>query len=249
MRQINVSFRPPALIGRVFRVKPHVGVALVGYAAVVADVHTQEVLQPANPNDGWKLAAKTNEITIYSRVRAGSPINEFKALGDVDAPSSIVYAVITNFESYPRFMPYTAESWLIKREADAIIGYQRLSPKICADRDYTLRVRTKSWPTAEGVTYVNWWAPANELGPAEKAGVVRVKVCEGGWLLEPRGPNKTHATYSVYTETGGLIPPFVANRVSQMGITRLFQAVRTQVRDPKYRSKDEGAGRTGEYAH
>jgi hypothetical protein len=211
------------------------GIVLLGVISVAA-VSGQEVLKPADPNDGWRLATKTNDLIIFSRVRAGSPIKEFKASGDIDAPTHVVYGVIADFENYPRFMPYTAESRLIKREADAIVGYQRLSPKICADRDYVLRVRTKSWPAADGVTFVNWWMPANELAPPEKPGVVRVKVCEGGWLLEPRGHNKTRATYSVYTDTGGLIPPFIANHVSQIGITRLFEAVRRQIRDPKYRA-------------
>ena len=210
-------------------------------------VRAQEVLKPANPNDGWKLAATTHDVTIYSRVRAGSPIKEFKASGKIDAPSSIVWAVIQDFENYPRFMPYTIESRFVKREADALVGYQRLSPKICADRDYTLRVRSKSWAATDGTAYLNWWTAANELGPPEKAGVVRVKICEGGWLIEPDGRDKTRATYSVYTDTGGLIPPFVANHASQTGISRLFDAVRKQAKNPKYKkvAAAEAAPSTG----
>jgi hypothetical protein len=205
-------------------------IALVGLTLAFG-ARAQEVLKPADPTDGWTLAAKTHGVTIYSRVRAGSPIKEFKAIGDVDAPNRVVYAVIGDFEKYPQFMPYTVECRLIKREGDAIVGYQRLSPKIVADRDYTLRVRSKSWPVADGMTYMNWWTPANELGPAEKPGVVRVKICEGGWLLEPQGPDETRATYSVYTDTGGLIPSFLANRVSQVGIVRLFEAVRKEAKN------------------
>lgn len=196
----------------------------------------QEVLKPIDPNDGWKLASQKNGITIYARVRAGSPIKEFKAVGEIDAPTPVVYAVIADFENYPRFMPYTTECRLLKREGDATIGYQRLSPKIVADRDYALRVRSKSWPSGDGTAYLNWWTAANEHAPPEKPGVVRVKVCDGGWLLEPNGANKTRATYSVYTDTGGLIPPFVANHASQIGIPRLFEAVRTQARNPKYKT-------------
>lgn len=208
-------------------------IAAAGFIlAFTAQAH--EVLKPADPNDGWKLAAKTKGVTIYTRVRAGSPIKEFKATGEIDAPSRVVYGVIADFEKYPQFMPYTVECRLIKREADALIGYQRLSPKICADRDYTLRVRSKSWPSSDGTVYLNWWTPANELGPAERPGVVRVKVCEGGWLLEPEGRDKTRATYSVYTDSGGLIPHFLANHVSQIGISRLFEAVRKQAQNPKY---------------
>jgi hypothetical protein len=188
--------------------------------------------------DGWKLATNSNEVMIYSRVRSGSPLKEFRAIGGIDAPTGAVHAVIDDIESYSSFMPYTAECRLIKREGDSIITYQRLSPKICGDRDYTLRVSKKSWPVADGIAYLNRWEPANELGPAQKKGVVRVKVCEGDWLLEPDGAAKTRATYSVYTDTGGAIPVFIANRISQMGIGRVFTAVRKQAKDPKYSASE-----------
>jgi hypothetical protein len=188
-----------------------------------------------DPKDGWTRASESNGVTIYSRLRAGSSVKEFKAIGEIDAPSHIVHAVIDDLENYPNFMPVTAECRLLKRENDSIISYQRLSPKICADRDYTLRGRIKSWPARDGLVYLHQWETANDLGPPEKKGVVRVKICEGGWLLEPNGAEKTRATYAVYTDTGGAIPVFLANHVSQMGIGRLFVAVRKQVKDPKYR--------------
>jgi hypothetical protein len=194
----------------------------------------------ADPNgsveakDGWTLASSSKEVAIYSRVRTGSPLKEFRAVGQIEAPTRAVHAVIDDIDSYTSFMPYTAECRLIKREKDSIITYQRLNPKICDDRDYTLRISKKSWPVADGLVYLNRWEPANELGPPEKKGVVRVKVCEGGWLLEPDGATKTRATYSVYTDSGGSIPVFLANRISQTGISRLFAALRKQVKDPKY---------------
>ena len=191
-----------------------------------------------NASEGWKLVTQTKDVAIYSRLHSGSSLKEFKAIGLIDAPTHAVHVVIDDFENYPNFMPYTTECRLVKRESDCLVGYQRLSPKICADRDYTLRVWNKSWPAAGGLVYLSQWAPANELGPPEKKGVVRVKVCDGGWLLEPDGANKTRATYSVYTDTGGLIPAFVANRLSQIGIGRLFEAVRKQVKDPKYTAEE-----------
>jgi len=185
-------------------------------------------------DDYWKLSAQEKNVVIYSRPRPGSPLKEFKAVGPIDAPTGAVCAVIDDFQNYPKFMPYTTECRLIRRDGDSIVGYQRLSPKICADRDYTLRVWKKSWPTTDGLVCTSHWSPANELGPPEKKSVVRVKICEGKWLLEPDGANKTHATYFIYTDTGGFIPSFIANRVSLTGISKLFAAVRTQVKDPKY---------------
>jgi hypothetical protein len=182
----------------------------------------------------WKLSVRDKDLEIYSRPRAGSPHKEFKAVATIDAPSRVVGAVIDDFENYPKFMPFMTECRLIKQDGDTMIGYQRLSPKICADRDYTLRVSKKSSPVPDGVLYTSRWSPANELGPPEQKGVVRVKICEGSWRLEPEGAAKTLATYSIYTDSGGVIPSFVGNHINVSGIRRLFTALRKQIKDPKY---------------
>jgi hypothetical protein len=166
-----------------------------------------DISKPSDLESDWTLATNSQELTIYSRTRSGSKLKEFKAVGGIDASSRAVYAVIDDLDAYASFMPYVTECRLIGREGDAsLITYQRLSPKICQDRDYTLRVWKQTWAGAEGFVYSNRWEPANELGPAEKKGIVRVKMCEGSWLLEPDGPAKTRATYCVYTDTGGAFP-------------------------------------------
>ena len=186
-------------------------------------------------DEGWKLAGvRENNVAIYSRPRPGSPLKEFKAVGQIDAPTYAVCAVIDDFLNYPKFMPFMRECRLIRRDSDSIVGYQRLSPKICADRDYTLRVWKRSWPASDGRVFLSQWSPANDLGPPETKGVVRVKICEGKWLLEPDGAIKTRATYCIYSDSGGALPSFIANHVSLTGISRLFAAIRKQVKDPRY---------------
>jgi hypothetical protein len=61
-----------------------------------------------------------------------------------------------------------------------------------------------------------------------------VNLCEGSWLLEPIGPNTTRATYLIYTDSGGVIPGFIKNIGSQVGLRKMFAAIRKQVRNPKY---------------
>lgn len=185
-------------------------------------------------SEGWKLDSQSGAIAIYSRPRSNSSLKEFKAIGEIDAPNRLVHAVIDDFANYSSFMPYTVECRLVKRENDAILFYQRLSPKIVSDRDYTLRIREKSWRGKNGVVYLHSFEAANEFGPAETRGFTRVRVCEGGWLLEPLGDIKTRATYSLDTDNGGKIPAFIANPASGIGIRKLFAAVRKQVKDPKY---------------
>jgi hypothetical protein len=188
-------------------------------------------------NLDWNAVKQSNGIVIYSRPHAGSSLKEFKAVGEIDAATKTVHKVIDDVDGYTSFMPYTTECRVIARKGDSILTYQRVSPKIVSDRDYTLRIQQKSWPVENGLAYLNRWEPANEDGPAEKPGVFRVKVCEGSWLLEPAGDGKTRATYSVFTDSGIVGPAFIANTVSTTGISKLFAAVRKQAKDPKYQSK------------
>jgi ribosome-associated toxin RatA of RatAB toxin-antitoxin module len=187
----------------------------------------------ATPGE-WKLVSTSDNVALYRRSRPGSAHYESKALGEIAASTAIVHAVIDDAESYTRFMPYTVECRVLKREGDSVLAYQRISAPLVSDRDFTLRVRTTSKMVESGMSYLSRWETENALGPAEKQGVVRVKLCEGSWLLEPLGPNTTRATYSVYTDSGGLIPAFVKNTGSQVAIRKIFTAIRNQVKDPKY---------------
>ena len=189
----------------------------------------------AGPGE-WKLVSNKDDVAIYRRQRARS--NESKAIGDIAASTDLVHAVLEDVSSYPNFMPYTAECRLLKRDGDSLVLYQRISAPMVSDRDYTIRIRTTAKKTESGTTYSSHWATDNAAGPPEKRGVIRVSLCEGSWLLEPAGPNSTHATYQIYTDSGGLIPSFIKNTAGPAGIRKLFAAIRNQVRDPKYKKAE-----------
>jgi hypothetical protein len=189
----------------------------------------------ATPGE-WKLISTSDNVAIYRRSRPGPGHYESKAIGEIAASTAIVHAVIDDADAYSRFMPYMVECRILKREGDSVLAYQRISAPLVSDRDYTLRVRTTSKMVEGGTSYLSHWETDNALGPAEKRGVVRVKLCEGGWLLEPVGPNTTRATYSVYTDSGGVIPAFIKNTGSQIAIRKIFAAIRKQMQDPKYRA-------------
>lgn len=192
----------------------------------------------ATPGE-WKLVSTSDGVALYRRSRPGPGHYESKAIGEIAASTAVVHAVIDDVDSYSSFMPYTVECRILKRDGDSVLTYQRISAPLVSDRDYTLRVRTTAKKVAEGTSYLSRWETANALGPAEKPGVVRVKLCEGGWVLEPSGPNATRATYNVYTDSGGVIPGFIKNTGSQIGIRKIFAALRKQVQETKYKDKLE----------
>jgi len=220
---------------------------LLGLLFFLASCRVCANLQGAEPEatpGEWKLVSTSDNVTLYRRPRPGPGHYESKAVGEIAASTSVVHAVIDDLESYSRFMPYTVECRVLKREGDSVLTYQRISAPLVSDRDYILRVRTTSRPVVGGTSYHSRWETENAAVPVERPGILRVRLCEGGWLLEPLGPARTRATYSVYTDSGGAIPAFIKNIGSQIGIRKIFTALRKQVLDPKY--KAEGGGRKAE---
>jgi polyketide cyclase/dehydrase/lipid transport protein len=190
----------------------------------------------AGPGE-WKFISSKDGVTIHRRQRPAT--NESKAVGEIAVPTNLVHAVLDDVESYASFMPYTVESRVLKRDGDSIVAYQRISAPLTSDRDYTVRVRSSSKKVEGGTAYYHRWEADNAAGPPEKRGVVRVNLCEGSWLLEPGGPNTTRATYLIYTDSGGIIPKFIKESGSQIGLRKIFAAIRKQVRDPKYAAKSK----------
>lgn len=191
------------------------------------------------PPGEWKLVSTRDNVALYRRPHPGPGHFETRATGEIVASTAAVHAVIGDSESYPRFMPYTVECRVLKREGDSVLIYQRISMPLVSDRDYILRVRTTSKTVERGTSYLSRWETEDAFGPVERRGVVRVKLCEGGWLLEPLGPKATRATYSLYTDSGGVMPAFIQNTGSQIAIRKIFTAIRNQVRDPKYQIKEK----------
>jgi hypothetical protein len=227
-------------------------IALLAFGAFVAHAAenptgikaaTHKPAKSTDPADGWAQESAGKDVAIHSRPRAGSGVKEFRAIGVIDASPATVFAVLDDSEAYPSFMPYTSECRVLKREKDTVLAYQRLELPVVSDRDYTLRSKHQRWLGPDGPIYWIRWEPANDLGPAEKPGVQRVTVCEGGWLLEPTESGGTRAIYTIYTDSGGTIPPMLANNGSRVAIRKVYDAIRKQVKDPKY---SVGAAATAE---
>ena len=154
-------------------------------------------------------------------------------MGTIEAPPAAVFAVLDDLDAYTSFMPYTAECRVLKRLKESVLIYQRLKLPLVSDRDYTIRSRYERASGATG-SYRIQWQTANELGPPPNRGVIRINQCEGGWHLEPQGDKATRATYTIHSDSGGAIPPMLANNGSRLAIRKLFEAVRKQVKLPKY---------------
>jgi hypothetical protein len=190
-----------------------------------------------SPDTDWQSVEQKDGVTIFSRSRAGSSFKEFKGVGEIDAPPAVVERVLLDVPNFPNFMPYVVEARILSVEGNQALTYQRVAFPLVSNRDYTLKMERGTVASPAGMIYRDTWQADSDAGPPERHGVVRVKMDEGCWLLEPTGPGgaSTQATYQIYTDSGGALPAFLANRGCQMAVPKLFDAIRKQVQDPKYR--------------
>jgi hypothetical protein len=187
---------------------------------VIGDLHATE----------WQEVSRNINLTIYIRHRTDSPIEEVRGIGEFNAPISVLKGILADVAKYSEFMPYTKESRVLPQ--DARLLYMVLKPPLVGTLDYTIRVHEESLKDVHGATtYHSRWELANFDGPASQPGVTRVTINEGSWLLETIG-NQTRATYTLYTDGGG-IPPLLMNFANKQSISRLFDALHARLRDGK----------------
>ena len=179
----------------------------------------------------WKLSAD-GDVKVYTREHAGSDVREMKAVGLIDATPAEVWKAIRDYDGYTKNMPYTVEAKVLTRSPGdkEILFYSRLETPLVSSRDYIILLKDESdWKDGAGFMKVSWVAAPKEADAQapEKKDVVRVRVNDGYWLLEPKeNGTKTFGTYYVYTNPGGSIPSFIANSANDIAVPKVFDSIR-----------------------
>ena len=176
---------------------------------------------------GWELDEKDEGIQIY-KAEAVAGVFKMKAVGIIDAPPIEVWKAVRDYENYKKTMPYTEESTVISSEdgGKVIHFYSVVNAPFVDRRDYVIKLVDESdWQDGKGYLKVTW--TPSDKGPPEKKDLVRVKVNDGMWKLEPRdGGKKTHVIYYVFTDPGGSIPKWIANKANGTAVPNVFKAIR-----------------------
>ena len=187
---------------------------------VVGDLHGTE----------WQEVSRNFKLAIFVRHRSDSPIEEVRGVGEFKGPISALKGILADVAKYSEFMPYTKESRLLPQ--DAQLCYMVLKPPLVGSLDYTIRIHEELLKGSDGGTiYHSRWELANFDGPPPRPGVTRVTINEGSWLLEPIG-NQTRATYTLYTDGGG-ISALLLNFANKQSVSRLFDALHARMHDGK----------------
>ncbi|SHH96312.1 START domain-containing protein [Ferrimonas marina] len=187
-----------------------------------------ERIAPA-PGDDWQRASRKGDNSVWTREVPGTAVKEVKLEAVIDAPVEQVWRTIAEIEAYPDFMPYIDAIEVVGSDEDGELVYHRVSPPLVSKRDYTLLIVNEEDP--EQGQYYRYWTPRNEQGPEPRSGVVRLEICDGSWALSRREDGRTQATYWVYTDPGGSIPAWLANRANTVGLYDILKAVERRAQD------------------
>jgi hypothetical protein len=182
--------------------------------------------------NSWQEVHRTDQLIVYAREHSGTLIKEVRAVAHFDIPNSAIKKVIEDTDSYCQFMPYTKESKLLSKTGSTRLGYMLLSPPLVGPRDFTIRIEDSTVHDKDGKTvYSSSWHTANSEGPPEKSGIKRVEIDEGSWKLESDGENEncTKVTYTLFTDAGGGLPPFLINLANRKSLPQLFEALRKRI--------------------
>jgi START domain-containing protein len=183
---------------------------------------------------GWELVADDDGIKVYARSLANSPVREVRAITEISATPNRVFAMLLDSDRFVEFMPYIVEIRTVARDSSSIwYLYQRISPPLVSDRDYTLRHQSVEDP--QHGRYELRWEAANERGPKARDRVVRVEICTGAYVVEGiDGGARSQLTYQLHTDPGGMLPKWLADQANIESVPALLRAVRRRTMDPNY---------------
>ncbi|MBI5014675.1 MAG: cyclase [Deltaproteobacteria bacterium] len=184
----------------------------------------------------WEEKFRSEAVAVFARERPGTAVTELKAIGVVDAPPTAVFRLLGDYARYQEIMPYTEESLVVRAEkgGEVVYVYSLVNAPLVSRRDYTLRIANETeWNGGRGFLRIRWTASGE--GPAPRKGIVRVKVNDGSWTLEPLDNGlKTRATYLLFTDPEGSLPTWVVNKANSSAIPDIFAALRKHAGELRY---------------
>lgn len=182
----------------------------------------------------WQQASQRDDVAVFTREVQDSPLRELKAESVMPFGAETLWQVIVDTAHYADFMPYMEEARRITSDTDSVhYEYQRLNLPLVKKRDYV--IKTTSEPDGGDGVWVHRWQSAPDIGPAPTKDAVRLTRVDGSWTLRRLDADHTHVTYQLYTDPGGSLPRWIANRANSQGVPDLMMAVRKRAQNPQYR--------------
>ena len=182
----------------------------------------------------WELKKDKNDVKVYVREAADSPIKELKMAFEVEANMNAIIALLQDVEAIPDWVYKCSEAHVVKEvSAEEEYYYNRIDfPWPMSDRDFVVRSLLTRDPSNNTMRSESWIAP--DMVP-EKEGVVRIKELHLWWNFIPKSNGVVHIDYYLKSNPGGYIPAWMVNMAIDQGPLQTIKRFKKALKNPKYK--------------
>ena len=128
----------------------------------------------------------------------------------INAPIEKVFSVVSDLESYPKFLPEVKGIKVTREGADTLLADYEVD--MIKRIKYTLRLKM------EAPKKMSWSWVKGEM----------MKDNQGGWTLEALGPNQTQAVYTVEVALGPLVPKSIVTALVDTQLPKMLEAFKAR---------------------
>ena len=147
-------------------------------------------------NDEEKSRISRGETVVRDVQTVKKSGKTVEAIGMINASRAVILKVLTDFESYPDFMPNVSRTEIKDQNSTRSFVNFTLSLPMEQVKKYRLEF-TRTDPN-KSVSTLNWQMTPWPGLKAEKT----IKDCSGYWWIVEKGQNRSLVLYHVYTDPG-----------------------------------------------
>lgn len=143
------------------------------------------------------------------------------------APADIVFAVVTDYDGFDRFMPMVRDSarrGVRGEHGERVVVYQSLDlPFPISNRHFEIEVETRDEQTRRGWRCLeSRWAYVPGSGNIAEG--------YGRWEVLEDGAGRALVAYVAFVDPGGRLPGWAFSWATRQGLPRILQAVQQEAR-------------------
>lgn len=190
----------------------------------------------------WEVVSQNDRVVVKARSHPGREVKEVLAQGIVDAPAWVLKNVVDDIDGYTALIPFTTVARVVGTdEKGDRISFQRLEMPFLQKREYVVRVFDQSSVKADGrhVYKMGWTRAADRFaGVIDKAAVVP-PINDGSWTFEELADGRTLATFHLFVDPSGSLPPVVVNLAQQVTLGQYLGNLERLAAKDCYRQKPQ----------
>ncbi|MFN8310966.1 MAG: START domain-containing protein [Chitinophagales bacterium] len=182
--------------------------------------------------EDWLLQREKKGIKVFTRHSKWGKLKDSKAVMLLHAKLEDVVQLITDYKSYPLWMPRCKKARILAHISDdEFIGYLCYdSPWPVADRDCVSRVKIIREPQTGSVTILQTSEPHYIK---EEDGVVRLQQMTGRWKVTAKG-DAVEVLNEYSTNPGGNLPDWLVNTQSVENPFEMFTVIQERMAAQKH---------------